>query len=162
MNRKDRIESARNEFLQAKSGLLRALSNTPDERLNWSPSPTARSPLHQVAHAAQSIANIHGFLDGRTFDVPTPEEADRGFREWEGAFTRRDEVVNLLETNAAAFVAWLDGLDPERCGSLVTTPFGMGSVPIEIAISFPALHTRWHHAQLDYIQTVYGDVDWHM
>lgn len=159
---KDRIESAKNEFLQAKGGLLHALSTTPDERLNWAPFPTARSPLHQAAHAAHSISHIHGFLDGRTFDVPTPAEADRGFREWEQAFTRRDEVVSLLESNADAFVAWLDGLDPERLSTMVTTPFGMGSVPMEIAITFPTLHTRWHHAQLDYIQTAYGDRDWHM
>jgi len=158
----DRIETAKNEFLQAKNGLLHALSTTPDERLNWSPSPTARSPLHQAVHAAQSIGHIHGFLTGRTFDVPTPEEADRGFREWERTFTRRDEVVSLLESKADAFVAWLDDLDPEQLGTMVTTPFGMGQVPTAIAISFPAMHTRWHHAQIDYIQTVYGDLDWHM
>lgn len=158
----DRIQNAKAEFLQAKGGLLHALSTTADDRLDWSPSPTARSPLHQVVHAARSIGNIHGFLDGRPFDVPTPEEADRGFREFERTITRRDEAVSLLESYADAFVAWLDALAPERLGAMVTTPFGMGEVPTELAITFPALHTRWHHAQIDYIQTVYGDLDWHM
>lgn len=158
----DPIQSAKGDFLQAKAGLLHALSTTPDERLNWSPSPTARSPLHQVVHAAESIRNIHGFLDGRTFDVPTPEEADQGFREFERSFSRRDEAVGLFESRADAFVAWLDALGAERLGSLVTTPFGMGAVPTEVAITFPALHTRWHQAQIDYIQTIYGDLDWHM
>jgi hypothetical protein len=159
---KDRIERAKNEFLQAKGGLLHALSTTPDDRLTWSPSPTSRSPLHQVVHAAHSIGNIHGFLDGRPFNVPTPDEADRGFRESEQAFTRREEAVSLLESNAKAFVEWLDNLDPERLGSMVETPFGMGPVPIELGITFPAMHTRWHHAQIDYIQTIYGDLNWHM
>lgn len=159
---KDPIESAKADFLQAKGGILHALSTTPDDRLTWSPSPTARSPLHQVVHAAQSIGNIHGFLDRRTFDVPTPEEADRGFREFERGITRREEAVSLLESKSDAFVAWLDALPEERLGSLVTTPFGMGQVPTELAITFPALHTRWHQAQIDYIQTIYGDLDWHM
>lgn len=159
---KDPIQSAKAEFLQAKAGLFHALSTTPDDRLTWSPSPTARSPLHQVVHAAQSVGNIHGFLDGRPFTVPTPEEADRGFREFERDFTRREEAVDLFERNAAAFVAFLDALEPERLGAMVTTPFGMGDVPTELAITFPAIHTRWHQAQIDYIQTIYGDLDWHM
>lgn len=159
---KDPIQSARAEFLQAKGGLLHALSNTPDDRLNWSPSPTARSPLHQVVHAARSIGNIHGFLDGKPFTVPTPAEADRGFREFENGITRREEAISLLESHADAFIAFLDALEPERLGTMVTTPFGMGDVPTETAITFPAMHTRWHHAQIDYIQTIYGDQDWHM
>lgn len=156
------IESAKGEFLQAKAGLLHALANTPDDRLNWSPSPTARSPLHQVVHSANSIGHIHGFLDGRPFEAPTPKEADRGFREAEKPFTRRDEVVSLFESKSDAFVAWLDALDPENLTRMVTTPFGMGEVPTQIAITFPAMHTRWHQAQLEYIQTIYGDLDWHM
>lgn len=158
----DRIDQVKNEFLQAKAGLLHALSTTPDDRLNWSPSATARSPLHQVVHSAQSIGHIHGFLQGKTFDVPTPEEADRGFRAFEAEFSRREEAVRLLEEKADAFVAWLEALEPEQLGSLVTTPFGMGQVPTEIAITFPAMHTRWHQAQIDYTQTIYGDLDWHM
>jgi hypothetical protein len=158
----DRIERAKNEFLQAKSGILHALATTPDDKLNWSPSPTSRSALHQVVHAAHSISHIHGFLSGTPFDAPTPDVADRGFRESEKPYTQRDEVVSLLETNAGSFVAWLDALQPEALGTLVETPFGMGAVPIELGITFPAMHTRWHHAQIDYIQTIYGDLDWHM
>jgi len=158
----DPIDKAKNDFLQAKGGLLHALSNTPDDRLNWSPSPSARSPLHQVVHAAHAIGNIHGFLDGRTFDVPTTAEADRGFREMEQSFSTREEVLQLFESKSDAFMTWLDALDEKQLGVLVTTPFGMGQVPTEIAITFPAMHTRWHHAQMDYIQTIYGDHDWHL
>ena len=67
-----------------------------------------------------------------------------------------------MEKNADAFVAWLDALMPERLGDLVETPFGMGKVPISVGITFPALHTTWHQAQIEYVQTVYGDLDWHM
>lgn len=158
----DTIQRAKAEFLQAKAGLLHAFSNTPDDRLNWSPSPTSRTPIHQVVHAAHSIGHIHGFLDGRPFTVPTPAEADLGFREAERNFTERAQALELFEANSNAFTAFLDSLPEERLQQMVTTPFGMGDVPTEIAITFPAAHTRWHHAQLDYIQTIYGDVDWHM
>jgi hypothetical protein len=158
----DAIQSTKAEFLQAKAGLLHAVSTTPDDRLNWSPSPSSRSVLHQVVHAAQSIYNIHGFLDGRPFPVPTPEETDRICREYESGFTRREEALSLFERNSDAFVAFLEALEPDRLSVLVTTPFGMGDFPTEVAIKFPAMHTRLHHAQIDYIQTIYGDRDWHM
>lgn len=158
---RDTIEKAKAEFLQAKGGLAKALSTTPDDRLEWSPSSTARSPLHLAVHAAEAIGHIHAALDGRAFPFSDSEAADRAFREHERAFTDRDEVVRLLDSRADAFVAWLDALDPETLGSMVRMPFG-GSAPVEIAITFPALHTRWHHAQIDYVQTAYGDLDWRL
>lgn len=159
---KERIEQVKADFLQAKGGILHALAHTPDDRLTWSPSPSARSPLHQVVHAAQSIGHMHGFLDGRPFEVPNTAEADRGFREFEQSIKDRQSAIDLLERSSAAFVAWLDGLDEARFNRSVPTPFGMGEVPVHIGIGFPAMHTRWHHAQIEYIQTIYGDQDWHL
>jgi hypothetical protein len=31
-----------------------------------------------------------------------------------------------------------------------------------MAITFPADHMRGHTAQIDYLQTIWGDHDWHM
>jgi hypothetical protein len=156
------IDSAKGNFLYAKSQLVRALNTTPDDRINWSPAPSARTPIEIAAHAAEGVKNIHGTLDGRTFAVPTPEEADRGFRAWEAQFKTREKVLDLLERNSEAFVGWLDGLTPERLETMVTMPFGMGQVPLSMAITFVARHTQYHVAQMDYVQTLYGDRDWHM
>lgn len=155
------IARARVDFLQSKDDLVHALATTPDERLNWSPSPTSRTPIQQVAHAACAIGHLADTLDGRPFDVATMEEADRRFRAWEGTFRTREEVLALLEREACAFVRWLDALAPERLGTAVEMPFGVGSAPLSLAITLPAAHTRWHLAQLEYIQTIYGDRDWH-
>ena len=46
------IEHAKTDFLQAKERLCQALAATPDDRLNWAPSATARTPIQQTAHAA--------------------------------------------------------------------------------------------------------------
>ena len=39
-------------------------------------------------------------------------------------------------------------------------PFGMGEAPLGFMLIFPALHTNDHAAQMDYIQTCYGDRKW--
>ncbi len=79
-------------------------------------------------------------LDGCPYAPPTLAEADRDFREFEKGFTSREEAVCLLDAKSDAFVVWLDGLAPEKLGTLVTTPFGMDPMPIEVVITFPAFH----------------------
>lgn len=156
------IESAKAEFLQAKEGMVKALATTPDDRINWAPAPTARTPVQQVAHSAASIGHITGMLSGTHFAPQTPEEADKGFREWEQQFSTREEVLELLNQKSDAFLAWLDSVTSEQLETTVRLPFNLGIAPIRAVITAPALHTRFHAAQMEYTQTIYGDQDWHL
>lgn len=156
------IQYTKAEFLQAKEGIAKALNTTPNDRINWSPSPTARTPIQQVAHVAAAIGYITGTLGGNHFATPTTEEADRDFRAWEKQFTTREEVLQLLDKNADTFVAWLEGVSPELLETSVPMPFNLGMTPIQTLIGAPAAHMRSHTAQIEYIQTIYGDQDWHL
>jgi hypothetical protein len=161
-NTPDIIGDARAGFLRSKDSLRQALTATPDDRLNWSPAPTARTPIQQVAHSAQSIRCIHDFLDGRPFPITNTKEADAFFRESESKFTTREQVLAHLEEASAAYVAWLDALTPERLAAMAELPFGMGQMPVAAGLGIPSDHTDWHRAQLEYMQTIYGDRDWGM
>jgi hypothetical protein len=156
------IEKAKQEFLQEKDRLKYGLSTTLDERLNWSPSETARTPIQLVAHAAYIIGSLHRTLDGYLFSIPTTAEADRSFREFERDFTTREQVLELLEQSSAAYVAWLDALSEFRLSQVVKMPFSLCDVPMRDALGLPAQHIRWHAAQIDYMQTIYGDHDWYV
>ncbi|PQV64130.1 DinB superfamily protein [Abditibacterium utsteinense] len=155
------IARAKSDFLQAKALLSQALASTPDERLNWAPSPTARTPIQLAAHAAGAIKSIHEMLDGRTFEANTTAEADQSFREWESQFTTREPVLTLLEENSAAYLQWLQNLTPEALDASIELPFGSGQAPLTTALTFAPSHTNSHTAQIDYIQTIYGDRVWH-
>ncbi|MDQ2686313.1 MAG: DinB family protein [Armatimonadota bacterium] len=156
------IDQVKMRLLRAKQGLIHALDTTPDNRINWSPSPSSRTPIQQIAHAAWAVQSIHGTLDGRMFATETMEQADKEFREWEQQFSAREDVLNLLEQNCSNYTIWLDGLTPERFYAKVEMPFKLGAMPIADAVGFPADQIIWHTAQLGYIQTIYGDLDWHM
>lgn len=158
----DTINQAKDEFLQVKERLTVIFAETPEDRVNWSPSETARTPAHIVAHAAGAIQNLHGMMQGHAFGLGTSAEADAGFREWEQQFTTREQVTELLEDISSSYVAFLDSLTPESLETLIPLPFGMGQAPLGIALAFPPMHTRGHIAQIEYIQTIYGDYDWHM
>ena len=83
----DTLGQTKAEFLRAKERLARTLATTPDERINWSPSPTARTPIQQAAHCAQSISGIQGMLSGKPFPYTNMAEFDAALRAGEKEFT---------------------------------------------------------------------------
>ena len=154
------VDAAKSEFLRAKDRIVRALETTPDDRINWSPSMTARTAIDQVAHVALSIPGIQGWLSGEPFPFKDVQELDTFSRTQEESFLTRESVLSLLEENSQGYLEWLDSLTEEQLASTVS--MGPRAFPMMEAISFPADHTRGHAAQMDYMQTIYGDLDWHM
>ena len=156
----DTITQAKAEFLRAQERIAHALATTPDDRLHWSPSPTARTPIQNLGHAASMTAMLQGMLTGEPFPFAGIAEADAAARASEKQFTSREQVLEVLEQTSREYVAWLDTLTPEQLAAVVTTPFA--AVPLATGITWSAFHMHGHAAQIDYIQTIYGDHDWHI
>lgn len=165
----DTISQAKAEFSRAKERLAGALATTADDQIHWSSSPTARTPIQQVGHAAQTTPILIGLLTGKPLPFAGLAEADamrdleKGFtdmRDLEKGFTSRRQVLDLLDQTSAEYLAWLDTLTPEQIGSTISMPFG--PMPMAAGITLAADHLRSHAAQIDYTQTIYGDLDWHI
>lgn len=124
-------------------------------------SSTSRTPIQLVAHSALAVTGIQGVLAGKPFPYANGAELDTASRIAEKEFTTREQALGLLEQTSGEYLAWLDALTPERLASAVDFPFAP-AVPMAVGITFPAYHTSGHVAQMDYIQTIYGDYDWHM
>lgn len=157
----DIISQTKAELVRTKEQMAHALATTPDDRINWSPSPTARTPVQQVAHGANALPGIQGMLTGKPFPYKSVAEFDAALRAGDREFTGREQVLALLDKNTTEYLAWLDTLTPEQLTSTIQPPFGP-SVPMAVAVTFAAYHLRSHIAQIDYIQTIYGDQDWHI
>lgn len=155
----DSVSNAKAEYLRAKARLLVALDTTPDDKLNWSPSASARTPVELVAHAATVVALIQGMICGDPWPYASLAEADAAFRAEEKPFKTREQATDHLKETSDKFIAWLDALTPEQVGATVHMVFG--SFPVGVAITFAADHMRGHTAQIEYIQTIWGDYDWH-
>lgn len=154
------INEAKAEFNRAKDRLIKDIDTTPDDKLNWSPSTTCRTPIQLIAHAAMATTGMMGMLQGEPIPFDDIAVADAGWRKAEKEFKSRDEVVNLLNKNSAEYLSWLDTLTPSQIASTLKAPFG--EFPMASAVTWPADHLRNHAAQIEYIQTAYGDMDWHM
>lgn len=154
------ITQAKAEFLRSKEQLLSSLATTPDDKLNWSPATTARTPLQLAAHAASAVSGIVRMLNGEPFPYAGTGEFDASMRLAEQEYTTREQVLALMEQNSAQYLTWIDALSPEQVSSTVTIPFG--PMPMAVGVTLPADHIRYHAAQLNYLQTICGDRDWHM
>jgi hypothetical protein len=152
------IEQAKAEFNRAKGRITKGLKATPEDKLNWAPSDSARTPLQLVAHAAMGTKGIAGMLQGKERPPMDIQEMDKGMRASEKQFTSVDQVLGLLESTSADYFAWLDTLSDEQVNAIVDLPFG--PMPMAVAITIPADHMRGHASQLEYVQTVYGDYEW--
>ncbi len=156
----DVLGMAIGEMEQVKSLFLRSLEKTPDDKLDWSPSSTARTPLQLVAHSAYSLGFIREMLAGTPYGAATTEQADREFLEMDSGVHTREEAVNLFTEKCDAMIDYLKGLSVDDLARMVDLPFKMGQAPMSYMVSIPALHTRTHLSQLEYVQTIYGDRTW--
>ena len=154
------IEEAKAGFTRAKERIAKCLNATPEDKLYWSPSPTSRSPIKLVAHSAMGTQGIGGILAGKPFPFASMAEMDATFRAEEETVKTKEQALALLEKTSDAYLKWLDTVTPEQIAS--TVQFPMGAMPMAVAITFAAEHMRSHAAQLDYLQTIIGDLDWHM
>lgn len=155
-----KIEEAKAELMRAKQRLAGALTSTPDDKKNWSPSATSRTPVQITAHAALSTPAIQELIEGKPFRYGSMQEMVVAVREYDKPFTSAEEVLALLDQNCSAYAKWLDTVTPEALAGTVQMPFG--EMPMQVAVTIAADHMRGHAAQIEYLQTVYGDTALHM
>ncbi|HEX5323616.1 MAG TPA: DinB family protein, partial [Capsulimonadaceae bacterium] len=118
------------EANQLNDRLLRNLAKTPDDRLNWSPAPTARTPLQLVAHCAFSLGFITTMLNGTPYPAKTMAQADAEFLEMEREVTTREQALALWESRFNQYVSFLSSLQPDQMDTMVKLPFEMGELPM--------------------------------
>ncbi len=99
-------------------------------------------------------------LQGTPYPAKTTADADAEFLVMEQEITSREQAIDLLEGKFEKYVTVLNKIGPEQLETLIEAPFGLGKVPMRTAIGVGTGHTQSHTAQLDYLQTIYGDRNW--
>lgn len=156
----DMVATCKQGAVSGMETFLKTFSFVQDDRLNWTPAATAKTPLQIAAHAACTAGNFALlYRDGKF----PPVEAGK-FMEYmkqaESVVTTREQAVELLKKNTADLVAALDTMTPEKIALTVDTPFGFAA-PMSMFMMVPGVHARNHAAQIDYLQTCWGDQDVH-
>ena len=141
--------------------LLRLLSAVPDDKLSWQPSSTARSALALVAHCGLVNRAFASLIAGRMrVPMPPPEAFAAEFQRAEAEIVTREGAIALLNDSAAELREVLNAVDAETLDSTPDSPFG--PLPMTFWLDQCASHPAGHARQLEYLQTIWGDLDPHM
>jgi hypothetical protein len=158
---KEPIAACQARARAAAERLGKALSFVPDDKLNWSPSKTARTSLAIVAHCCLANRMFATVLRGEPISpMPTPAEVGVSSRKFEATIRGRAEAVRLLEETCEGVVAALATMTAERFAGSPNSPFG--SLPMAVWVHLPGRHMDNHASQIDYLQTIWGDLADHM
>ena len=156
----DAVGQAKQYTTTTRDRLLKTLSFVPDEKLNWSPSPSAKTLLQIAAHAGVSNHGLAAIVRGDPLGASSPQEMEAKQAKVEAAITTRARAIEVLNESTNAVLSALDGLTADRIASEVKTPFF--TAPMAFWMNLPGRHMDNHAAQIDYLQTCWNDQDWHM
>ncbi|MCA1595133.1 MAG: DinB family protein [Chloroflexi bacterium] len=155
----DVISLCKERAMQAMEHFLNILSFVPEDRLTWSPAPTAKSALQIAAHCAGYSGGFAGVISAGKF--PSNVEAFLGpIHSATNSITTLEQAETMLRAGIAATIAALDTVRPEQIGATIETP--QGQTPFTFFMTVPAFHLDGHAGQIDYLQTCWDDQEVHV
>ncbi len=136
---------------------LRNFSHVPDDRLEWTPVPTAKSALRIAAHTALYAGRFARMIQDRQLPIPESLEdwlAERDAEEV--ALTSREEIERVFRAGTAEVLTALDSLKPDEVESTLESGQGW-TMSMKQLMGLPAFHATLHTGQIDYLQTCWND-----
>ncbi|HVT14086.1 MAG TPA: DinB family protein [Fimbriimonadaceae bacterium] len=151
------VAACKESAIEGMEMFLRNFSYVPDDKLTWTPTPTAKSAIRIAAHTALYAGRFARMIkDGQ---LPGGDN----LAEWlaqrdaeEAAVTSRAEMESIFRKGTAEVVAALDSLTPEAIASSLDSGLGW-SMPMAYLMKLPGWHATLHTGQIDFLQTCWGD-----
>lgn len=145
-------------FDSAMETTIKSIESTPIDKLNWKPSDTAKSVLQIAAH----IGSANGWFcqvmkDGKTKYV-NPAEEFSGSAQFESQFDTKEKVIQLLSDTSEQLKSMINGFSESDMANKQISFFG-NQRPLYRFIFIPEGHTSDHAAQMNYLQTIWGDLE---
>ncbi len=154
------VAKAKADVRQSSARLLHLLSFVPDDKLDWSPAATSRSSIRIVAHCGVVNAMFAQVITGTLpEEFLSPKQVFAHAVAEEAKFTTREGVVSYVHETTAQLCAAMDTVTTVNIGSAPNSPFG--PMPMPFWLSVAGQHALAHSGQLEYLQTIWGDLDPH-
>ena len=151
------IAAAKQSATDGMEMFLRNFAHIPDDRLNWAPVPTAKTPLRVAAHTALYAGRFAKMINDRNlpaFDNLEEWLASRDAEEV--AVTSREEMESAFRAGTAEVLLALDNFPEELIGTVIDTRMGW-KMPVNWLVALPGWHATLHTGQIDYLQTCWDD-----
>lgn len=144
----------------AHDGFLRTVAAVPDDKMTWKPLDNGRSVLDLLGDTAQTTGMISEMAQTRGEIKPSYEKF--AALKAERADWTREDAMKSLEENSQKLYAAIGALSDEELAQPVTMDIGGGmTMPLFAWIMMANRTFISRFAQINYIQTLYGDFDSH-
>jgi hypothetical protein len=155
------IASSKESAIAGMEHFLKVFSFVPDDKLTWTPTPTAKSAIRIAAHTALYAGRFAGMIRDRKLPAIDNLAEFIAMRDAaEAAITSREEIESIFRNGADEVLAALDSLPPEAIKTVMDSGLGW-SVPMTWLMNLPGNHAMSHAAQIDYLQTCWDDQEVH-
>ncbi|HSV74551.1 MAG TPA: DinB family protein [Chthonomonadales bacterium] len=141
---------------RATTELLRAAHAIPADRHLWRPGGLAHHTVRIVAHCGAS--NL--FHAAVLAQAPLPFRTEEEHSATVNGCQTLDAAAELLRRGAQALLDAIAAMPDERLGEPMVMPWGERQ-PVLAGILEPVLHMHRHAGQLEYIQMLLGDDNYH-
>lgn len=151
------VETSKNSAIQGMEMFLRNFSHVPEDKLTWTVTPTAKSPIRIAAHTALYAGRFAKMI--REQKLPAPENLDEWLAERnaeEIALTSRTEMENIFKNGTDEVLAALDALSSEDIAKTLDSRQGW-TISMTFLMSLPGWHATLHTGQIDFLQTCWDD-----
>ena len=155
----DFIAMCKERSKEAMDRFFHDLSFVPADKLTWKPTPTAKSALEIAAHCAGYSGSFASIIRAGKFPGSREEFRDT-VQSAINSIANLEQAEAMLRKGIADTIDALETLKPEQVGASIETP--QGQTPFKFFLTLPAMHLEQHGAQIDYLQTCWGDLEVHL
>lgn len=143
-----------------RDGLIRTAQAVPDDKLTWKPLDNGRTILDLLGQAAQTPTLVTRLLESKGEWKPS-QEAYQAMRQ-EGADWSREQCFEALRANTDAVIAAIRAVSEEDLLQPLQMPIG-GEITLPLGVWVMMTYRTFmsRTAQINYIQTLYGDFELH-
>ena len=141
------------------ASVFRSARAMPEDKLTWKPMETGRSVLDQLQECAHVNYIFRKVLETRQPPNLKQEDIEQGIEE-RSKWTTIDECEKHAKENSEMLFDVIRSISDEDV--LSTIDFGPDQqIKLMTAMSWHYQNLTYHHGQISYIQTLYGDSDPH-
>ncbi|MBS1707121.1 MAG: DinB family protein [Armatimonadetes bacterium] len=144
---------------RALADLVRSVEAIEPDKQDWRPAEHARSALDQLREVAV-VPRFHLMLlrDGH---MPTGED-HAGFRQEAAKLSTVSDAIMAARNSTNDLCELIATFPDDRLEEEITLPFGGGMhVSMADVLTIHYWNMVYHHGQVNYIQTLYGDKEMH-
>lgn len=155
----DLIQQCKDAAVREMEMFLRNFAHVPDDKLHWTPTPTAKSALRIAAHTAVHAGLFAQMI--RTRQLPGTDNLEAWLaarNAEEEAITDRTQMERVFRSATDEVLAALDSLSASDLDLHLHADPG-GSISMRYLITLPAWHATLHTGQIDFLQTCWGDAE---